>query len=524
MGGRLMPGGSCLNNLCFFLIAATLGISWWYIAARYKHLVHRSHGQLDHASFSQEDLLRLPHVDDCKTCGRCVVDSRQPSTPDCAQLAHGGENSLAIAAASWRFWSDIDQPKRLGHCPICQGCLNALENVDQKVRAFNTTFVHKSGASSAWYFYTDAECPGKVEAPSTVTAKLLEPRSPAEQPRTQAVVKMWCLPFDHLMRGDPLYDPQFQDIRDFPQSEIANKLHVQPTTRSREEYCNKKIPYTIVQKEISMMRIAEECGLDTIFPKAIMPETGHPIDMDALWQTRAPGVSLHNIAHWSTKPDIVLETLHHGVNSSQVVLAAIFDLLTSQCDRNAGNVFLDEGGDITLIDNNQALSSGHVCDVGKQLNSIFLPSTAEHTFRAVGRKYALRNITKHRFQAPLPHVMMDYRCHAPGEKIGKNYPPKVTQCLTKFQEMDVEGLQHALGLIDSRSASLLKTRAAAMLHHGFEWSLLNAPPLSSAKYRYSLQPPCCKMHSSQDRTTVWRFECDGGWKPNPELHRPILSE
>ncbi|GMH46095.1 hypothetical protein BSKO_14059 [Bryopsis sp. KO-2023] len=526
MGGRKLSGGRCLNDGCLFLIAVTLGISWWYIAA------HQSCDLL--AGLSPARLERLPHVDDCKTCGHCVVESDQLSKPsDCAQPIDGvqGENSMVISAASWRLSSDYqDVRKRLPHCPICRGCLNALENVDQRVQAFNTTFVHKSGGSSAWYFYTDVKCPGKMEVPQESIKKLLEAPSPAEQPRAQAVVKMWCLPFDHQMRPDP-YDPQVQDIRHFRGSEIMNKMHVRPTKRSREEYCNKAMPYEIVQKEISMMRIAEECGLSSILPKvwvapvkAIMPGTGYPIDMDALWQTRAPGVSLHNLAHWSTKPEIVLETLNHRVNSSQVVMAAIFDLLTSQCDRKANNLFLDEEGGITLIDNNQALASGHMCDVGRQLNSIFLPSSVEHTFRAVGRQYAKHNFKRLRSHTPSPHVMMDYRCHSPGGEIGKNYPPKVKQCLTKFQNMDAEGLMDAFGLIDSKSATILKTRAAAMLHGGFEWALLNAPPLNSAQYRYSPQPPCCKMHSSGCRSGFCRFECDGGWKPNPNLHRPIFSQ
>jgi hypothetical protein len=31
----------------------------------------------------------------------------------------------------------------------------------------------------------------------------------------------------------------------------------------------------------------------------------------------------------------VLDLMHHKLNKTQVVLAAIFDLLTSQCDRHA---------------------------------------------------------------------------------------------------------------------------------------------------------------------------------------------
>ncbi|GMH46039.1 hypothetical protein BSKO_14003 [Bryopsis sp. KO-2023] len=506
------------------------GISWWYNAARHERLLHQSRDLL--ADLSPSKIDRLPHLDNCKTCEHCVVESHQLATPSvCTQPDDvEGENSLAISPASWRLSSDYkDRREGLPHCPICRGCVNALENVDEKIQAFNTTFVHKSGASRAWYFYTDVKCPSKFEASDETTEKLQDERSPSENPRTQAVVKMWCLPFEHGLGTDP-YDPFFQRIRSFAGTGSINKMYVQPTTRGPEHYCNKTMPYEVVQKEISMMRIAEECGLDTVLPKvwvgpvkAVMPETGYPIDMDALWQTRAPGVSLYNIAHWSTKPEVILDALKNRVNSTQVMMAAIFDLLTSQCDRNSNNLFLDENGGITLIDNNQALGHGHMCDLGRQLSTIFLPSSAEHTFRAVGKRYAKYNKKGFETSTPAPHVMMDYRCHVPGGKIGKNFPPKVKQCLTKFKNMDVEGLLYAFGLIDSKSANFLKTRASAMLHHGFEWTLLNALPLSSDQYRYSPQPPCCSMHSVRSIVSPWKFDCDGGWKSEQNLHRPKIS-
>lgn len=42
------------------------------------------------------------------------------------------------------------------------------------------------------------------------------------------------------------------------------------------------------------------------------------------------------------------------INSTQVVRGAIYDLLFTMCDRHLGNVFVDEEGNITLIDNDQA--------------------------------------------------------------------------------------------------------------------------------------------------------------------------
>lgn len=41
------------------------------------------------------------------------------------------------------------------------------------------------------------------------------------------------------------------------------------------------------------------------------------------------------------------------LNRSRVVRAAIYDLLSSQCDRHAQNVFITEQGEVKLIDNLQ---------------------------------------------------------------------------------------------------------------------------------------------------------------------------
>lgn len=39
----------------------------------------------------------------------------------------------------------------------------------------------------------------------------------------------------------------------------------------------------------------------------------------------------------------------------QVQLAAIWDLFTSQCDRHAENVFVDQNGNLQIIDNDKAM-------------------------------------------------------------------------------------------------------------------------------------------------------------------------
>lgn len=57
--------------------------------------------------------------------------------------------------------------------------------------------------------------------------------------------------------------------------------------------------------------------------KAVMPQTGYPIDMDGLWQTHAKGVSVDNLEHPSTSPEIVLDVFMKRVNSTQVAKGQI---------------------------------------------------------------------------------------------------------------------------------------------------------------------------------------------------------
>lgn len=90
-------------------------------------------------------------------------------------------------------------------------------------------------------------------------------------------------------------------------------------------------------------------------------------------------------------------------------MAAIFDLLTSQCDRNPGNVFVDEDGQINLIDNANGLLNGRPCSKKGMFNSIFLPTTAEHTYALFGKVYTKTGWEVTRHANPVPQAMMDYR-------------------------------------------------------------------------------------------------------------------
>lgn len=71
-----------------------------------------------------------------------------------------------------------------------------------------------------------------------------------------------------------------------------------------------------------------------------------------------------------------VNAIPHNLGVMKVVLAALFDLLTFQVDRHAQNVFIDENGKLTLIDNEQWLGSG--------VNSLFLPTSEVSSCKHIG--------------------------------------------------------------------------------------------------------------------------------------------
>jgi hypothetical protein len=53
--------------------------------------------------------------------------------------------------------------------------------------------------------------------------------------------------------------------------------------------------------------------------------------------------------------EVIVDMFNNRLNKTRVVRGAIFDLLTSQCDRHAQNLFLQEDGNLQLIDNESCL-------------------------------------------------------------------------------------------------------------------------------------------------------------------------
>eukprot|EP00899_Mesostigma_viride_P010038 jgi/Mesvir1/19035/Mv12799-RA.2 len=180
-----------------------------------------------------------------------------------------------------------------------------------------------------------------------------------------------------------------------------------------------------LRKTLALQRIAEECGLDDLLTRAwaehvysATPHTGVIVDQVGVFTEVAEGVSLAQIGFQGLPRLTLIErkAILAKLNSSQIVRAAILDLLTSQTDRHPGNLFVATNGNIRLIDNDQAFGQ----PTGIEVDACHLPGTK-------------------RFETLREHGMLsvDYRCHVEGGKIGTNYPPRAETCLRKFADMGV---------------------------------------------------------------------------------------
>lgn len=93
----------------------------------------------------------------------------------------------------------------------------------------------------------------------------------------------------------------------------------------------------------------------------IEPETGLHIWWLGLWMERAEGISLNQLSYITRKTfveDTIMDLLQTKLNTTRVIRSAMLDLLTSQCDRHGQNVFINEKGQLKLIDNLQVRTGG----------------------------------------------------------------------------------------------------------------------------------------------------------------------
>eukprot|EP00798_Chlamydomonas_sp_ICE-L_P002978 gene2978-12987_t len=223
---------------------------------------------------------------------------------------------------------------------------------------------------------------------------------------------------------------------------------------------------------------------------AIVPEYGVHIWWNGLWMEKADGISMSQLSR-STNHAFVSNTtmdlLQVKLNKTRVVEVALMDLLTSQCDKHSQNVFINEHGNIKAM---------HFSWTQCGADSLFLPGTGKNEVVRFGNgqvhKEAKANINAFKERLS-PMVLLDYRCYVDGGKIGNNYPPRLTKCLTKLANMSAEEVTQEYKFPMLRNGQALVSRAKDMLHKGFEWTLKFGTPSNLAPRRYLWHQPCCSI-------------------------------
>ncbi|GAX78973.1 hypothetical protein CEUSTIGMA_g6413.t1 [Chlamydomonas eustigma] len=319
---------------------------------------------------------------------------------------------------------------------------------------FGSYYAHEPGGSPSWLF--------QVRTNKTASG--------------WAVVKTWCVPVLKVkQRG---YAP-----------------------------CSPQKAFTQVKLLLAQQKLSRECGFNQIVPKlwiepihGIVPGHGFHIDWLGLWFDIAEGVSVQNIQESGQppmKPELMLD-IFHTINHTEIKLSALFDVLTSQCDRHQQNMFVTKDRKLMIIDNDQVYAtSWRKCG----FDSMILPTTQKFMINHVGFFYVLK-YPHYTPEGPPktcdtklnPLLLLDYRCHVNNGSIGFDYPPQVQQCMANLAKKSPNEIYLEYGYPVLRMAEALWNRSRDMTEHGFEWTLLRGEPTNQPMHRYKMAPACCKMH------------------------------
>lgn len=434
-----------------------------------------------------------PNVRNCNFCSKCVANSNYPTTRlfrarrrmtgnDSITEAITEENLLELGKGLPSYLlptnyfarrADVIAKQNLPNCTVCTGCNTELEFMSAESKFLDRTFTNEKGATSSWLF--------NARTNKTASGK--------------AVVKVFCVPLPKI-----------------PGAQVP--------------YCGLRMVVERVMLLVALQKLSDDCGFEDLVPRlwvdkvdAVVPNVGYHIRWYGIWMEIAEGISLENFLH-KGKParlgkKAVLDIMQNKLNTKQVVLAAIFDLLTSQCDRHAQNVFIDERGNIKLIDNEACLqTTWKNC----AFDSIFVPTTQKQEIVRLTNAYVLKKISRDSPDYPKysadPQLLLDYRCYVEGGELGTNYPPKVKQCLQKISKMTVPEVLEHYKLPQRIAAENLLMRATDMITKGYEWTAKYGRPRNNPAKTYKFQPPCCKL--KPDLTFFW---CDKptNWEPSLDL-------
>ena len=388
--------------------------------------------------------------------------------------------TVSLDEGSSDFHSDDFKPR----CKLCTGCSAVLERQNLNVEFGPFRYTNEAGASSASVFRASS-------------SKALG---------GWGVAKTFCFIKRH--KDGSLYDGPNCD-----KSPLTKRKHASAITRM-----------------VATQTLAEECGIEDVSVRhwrehirSSNPENGDKINSDVLFMDTAAGVSVEKLTSQVPEqvhtggipqsPSLIWRKLAHdvlnAVDSAKLVRAALFDVLTGQCDRHGQNIFIDTTADITLIDSDQAFGQGwRKCVV----DSILIPGAEKYTIAYFGNAHV------HGVSPPAkgvnPQVLLDYRCHAPDGKIGKVYPHKFTRCIKWLSEAKTTAVRERYGFDSDSDAEFLVKRASNLLNNGFERTVLEAQKAlrqenttNRKATTYEWPEPCCVLDELREGPELIGYTC-----------------
>eukprot|EP00873_Tetraselmis_striata_P005754 jgi/Tetstr1/426018/TSEL_016365.t1 len=278
----------------------------------------------------------------------------------------------------------------------------------------------------------------------------------------------------------------------------------------------------VMDKIVALEGVNRDCGFSEIIPASwvetvttILPGTGIVYHGPALMMDVADGVSFKSTERL---PGEVQVEMYKSLNSTQVLMASIFDALVQQRDRNTGNAFVSEDGQVSLIDNDKVLSEGE--------NSIFLSNTAYYLYNIFGREYVRYNgyniSATPTASTPKASLALDYRCHVKKGVLGNNFPRNIKKCLADISALSPVELQEKYGFPELKQAAALWERANVLSRYGMEWALEHST-VDNECMKYFWHKPCCSWRQPVDseKNEFGRIMCaDPEWRPW-ELKYPL---
>ncbi|KAL3903479.1 MAG: hypothetical protein SGPRY_011660, partial [Prymnesium sp.] len=275
---------------------------------------------------------------------------------------------------------------------------------------------------------------------------------------------------------------------------------------------------------------------------ASMQHLAHGVSIDMLLRTHAQGPNKQE-AH-GAKARAMIHRMRM-LDSRSIVRAALFDFLFAAADRHLehvgaaacnstllsfAKVLMHDWGGIELIDNAHTTLKPRV-DVRFGPNSLFLPGSNFFMRNLHGFPFLHCCVGSNVCPSPKPPdcpgrhtlywpaLILDYRCHVPGGRLGLDFPLQTRRCLTELSSQSERNLSQVLGITahgrgGRRTLRRLVRRARALLSLGMEDAWLSLDH-SHGYYQEGklhngegVPTPCCSLtldgETSNGQNDEWR--------------------